>query len=191
MTVTHTDSQANAATAQDSPWLHRIAHVMRRFPLLGAIGQRLYRLTVPHYTLGVVGVLLDAQRKRVLLVEHVFHPVKPWGLPGGWLDRGENPAQAIEREFREETGLHVTAICPLLVERVPLLRGQMDIIYLCALNGDSQTIRLSNELLDYRWTALDALPPLFDSQHRAITQAAHMAALITHHPGGDSWTTDV
>ena len=160
--------------------------------MLGAFAQRLYRLTVPHYTLGVVGVLLDAKGERVLLVEHVFHPIKPWGLPGGWLDRGEDPAQAIVREFREETGLRVRAICPLIIERTPTIRGQMDIVYLCALDGDSQTIQLSGELLDFKWTALDTLPPLFDLQHRAITQAARVAAHNnTQYPGGNSWTTDV
>lgn len=36
-----------------------------------------------------------------------------WWLPGGGVDFGESPTQALEREFREETGLSVT-IGPLL-----------------------------------------------------------------------------
>ena len=40
---------------------------------------------------------------QVLLVEHVFHPYAPWGLPGGWIDRNESPSQtAVIRELQEE-----------------------------------------------------------------------------------------
>lgn len=151
---------------------------MRRYPWVGVVGQRLYRLYVPRYTLGVVGVLLDAPREHVLLVEHVFHPAFPWGLPGGWLDRGEDPAQAVAREFHEETGLRVQAVAPVQVERVPALPGQMDISYLCTLQGAAQPVRLSNELLAYQWAALDALPPLLDAQQRAITAACRIADTV-------------
>jgi len=33
-----------------------------------------------------------------------------WALPGGWADIGESPAQAVERETREEAGVDVEAI---------------------------------------------------------------------------------
>lgn len=189
MTVTRTDSTPRDAATHKPTWLHRLARLVRRFPLSGVLIQRAYRLIVPRYSLGVVGVLLDRPRERVLLVEHVFHPVKPWGLPGGWLDRGEDPARGIEREFREETGLRVRAICPVLVERVPAMHGHMDIVYLCVLDGDGQRVQLSHELLDHRWARLDALPPLFDAQQRAIALAARITC-NNHHPGGGSWTTD-
>ncbi len=176
-----------------SRWLHRVAGLMRRYPWIGALGQRVYRLNVPRYSLGVVGVLLDERRERVLLVEHVFHPVYPWGLPGGWLDRGEDPAQTVIREFREETGLRVRPVLPVQVERVPAMPGQMDITYLCTLDGASQAIRLSSELLNYQWAALDALPPLLEAQRRAIAAARSIAANTngaTGQPGGEIWTTD-
>ena len=32
-----------------------------------------------------------------------------WTLPGGWIDLGESPAYAAEREVLEETGMKVTA----------------------------------------------------------------------------------
>ena len=64
------------------------------------------------FPVGVIGVLLDEIGERVLLVEHIFHTFRPWGLPGGWIARGEDPARTAEREYREETGLHVRAVTP-------------------------------------------------------------------------------
>jgi ADP-ribose pyrophosphatase YjhB (NUDIX family) len=114
----------------------------------------------PRFTVGVVGVLLDEKAERVLLVGHVLHPKTPWGLPGGWIARGEDPAHTAEREFLEETGLHVRAVYPLLVQRAPDLHAHMDIVYRCVLDGEGQTVRLSHELLDYNWTPCDDLPPM-------------------------------
>lgn len=40
----------------------------------------------------------------VLLVRHSYHQSDRWLLPGGGLAKGEDPASAGAREFREETG---------------------------------------------------------------------------------------
>ncbi len=156
-----------------NPWFERTARTFRRYPWLGRMTQRGMRLIQPRFTVGAVGVLLDASGERVLLVEHVFHAVKPWGMPGGWLNRNEDPARAVEREFFEETGLRVRAVRPLVVRLATDIRGHMDMIYLCVLDGERDTmpIRLSKELLGYRWTPLDDLPPLGTDQQEAIRAA--------------------
>jgi 8-oxo-dGTP pyrophosphatase MutT (NUDIX family) len=149
----------------ESAW-RRLARLLRRFPWSGLALQWVVRLVQPRFTAGVVGVLLDEPGERVLLVEHVFHATKPWGLPGGWINRGETPAQAVEREIYEETGLRVRAVRPLTVELGIEWRRHFDMVYLCELTGKPGPIRLSHELLDYRWTSCDALPSLvsFESQ---------------------------
>lgn len=52
----------------------------------------------------VTGVVFDAAG-RMLLVRHADRGI--WVLPGGAIDPGETPADALVRELWEETGLHV------------------------------------------------------------------------------------
>ena len=164
-------SRADSVEPKTRRALRRLASILRRKPWSGVLLQRTVRLFQPRYTVGVVGVLLDDSHQRVFLVEHVFHPSKPWGLPGGWIGRREDPARAVEREFREETGLRVRAVRPLVIELGASWRTTLDIIFLCELDGDAESVRLSYELLDYQWVPVDALPPLFQIQMRAIQAA--------------------
>ncbi len=52
--------------------------------------------------LGAIALVFDAGG-RVLLVRHGYK--SGWALPGGGVDRGEPPADAVLREMREEIGL--------------------------------------------------------------------------------------
>jgi len=67
----------------------QVAFVVRRVPLLIKVVYYAYRFFQPKFTIGVVGLVFNAQHE-ILLVEHVFHPKLPWGLPGGWV-KGELP----------------------------------------------------------------------------------------------------
>ena len=53
--------------------------------------------------------LLQRQKKMLLcrLSQHVGMNPGHWTLPGGGLDFGEDPEEAVVREFKEETGLVV------------------------------------------------------------------------------------
>jgi 8-oxo-dGTP diphosphatase len=54
--------------------------------------------------------ILVEQDNQVLLVRRLNEPgLGLWSLPGGYMDADEDPAQAAERECREETGLEVQA----------------------------------------------------------------------------------
>jgi 8-oxo-dGTP diphosphatase len=57
-----------------------------------------------------VGAVVHDGDGRLLLVQR-GHPPHPglWSLPGGRIEPGESPEQAVEREVLEETGLHVRA----------------------------------------------------------------------------------
>jgi len=56
----------------------------------------------------VAAAVLIEQDGRILLVRRVNEPYRGfWTLPAGFIDAGEDPARAAERECLEETGLSV------------------------------------------------------------------------------------
>ncbi len=145
----------------------RLARVFQRAPWLVSILVAAVRGTRTRFSAGVVGVVLNAQDE-ILLVQHVFHPKEPWGLPGGWMERNEAPSETLRRELREETGLEVSVLAPVLIQPGEV-RGHLDIAFLCRARNDVQ--HLSTELLDYRWTTRDKLPPLVRFHREAIEAA--------------------
>lgn len=147
---------------------HRVAATFRRYPSLSRLIVHLYRFTRPRYTVGASGVLLNAEG-RILLVKHVFHPINPWGLPGGWVDRLENPSDTVCREMREELGLEVSVSRPLFVQKGQFWGTHLDLAFLVHCTR-VEHIQLSAELTDYGWFALDGVPPLNDF-HGAVVAA--------------------
>ena len=58
------------------------------------------------------GVLLFDESGRILLVQPTYKD--HWDIPGGYVETGEAPAEAVAREIREELGIEVP-VGPLLV----------------------------------------------------------------------------
>jgi 8-oxo-dGTP diphosphatase len=133
----------------------QFARLIRRYPLLIRLPYLVYRRFQPRYTIGVVGVLIN-DVGHILIVEHVFHPEHPWGLPGGWIGRNEEPADAVVRELKEELQLDATVKHVLYVKKPA--RNHIDIAFLC--ESSNPVGKLSNELLDYQWINPEQLPPL-------------------------------
>ncbi|MBZ0287924.1 MAG: NUDIX hydrolase, partial [Anaerolineae bacterium] len=86
---------------EDRKFWRGVAMTIRRAPWLAITARALWRIRQARFSAGVVGVVFN-DAGDVLLVEHVFHPYTPWGLPGGWVDHREDPARTLEREMREE-----------------------------------------------------------------------------------------
>lgn len=146
----------------------RIQRWLQKAPWAVYMMRQVLHWIQPRFTAGVVGVVLNA-RGEVLVVEHVFHPQHPWGLPGGWLEPGESPAQALKRELQEETGMEATIVSLLLMETGYYSRAHLDVAFLCRAQSDVRG--LSSELLDYRWTSLDEAPPMMPFHQAAILAA--------------------
>jgi ADP-ribose pyrophosphatase YjhB (NUDIX family) len=108
-------------------------------------------------TLGVRGVVMDAER-RVLLIEHTYVP--GWHLPGGGVERGETAVDALARELEEEAGVRPTTT-PRLISIHSNHRsypGDHVLVYLVeAWTHRPATSR--GEIHQVEWFALDRLPP--------------------------------
>ena len=148
--------------------MQSVATFLRRFPWVASLVTTIWRIGRPRFSVGVIGVLLN-ENHEALIVEHVFHPRTPWGLPGGWVDRSEGLTQTLEREMKEELGLTVSVQTVLIVEIAKHHPYHIDIVYLC--DSDTPVGKVSSELLGYQWVGLPGAPQLPNLHYRAIQQA--------------------
>ncbi len=112
--------------------------------------------------LGVGAIILDDQR-RVLLVERGNEPLKgAWSIPGGVVEIGEYLQAAVRREVLEETGLDVDPVSVVEVfERImPDATGRTEyhyvlIDYLCRVTGGA--LHAATDVTRAEWVAPAAL----------------------------------
>jgi 8-oxo-dGTP diphosphatase len=130
--------------------------------LLGAIWHRApkslrrwtVRLSHPRFAVTAGAVITDA-RGRVLLLKHRFRPGLGWGIPGGFLETGEQPEEALRRELREEIGLEVEKL-KVFTTRAFRKPKQVEIVFSCQAVGDPE--QLSFEIQKAAWFSPDELP---------------------------------
>lgn len=122
-------------------------------------------LTQPRFAVSAGAVVFDAQG-RVLLLRHVFRHGSGWGLPGGFLHKGEQPETALRRELREEIGLEVEDLRLASVRTIERAR-QIEILYCCRARNRAEPRSL--EIRRAAWFAPDELPrDLMRVQREAI-----------------------
>ena len=138
-------------------------------------------LLTPRQRLGVLGVLLDGHG-RVLVARHTLRVQTPWGLPGGFVERGEHPTAALAREFQEELGLRVTVRELLHCAQDGVARGHdgpsgLTLLYACRLvsppSSAPATVAVRSwELLEARWLPLAELETLVRGYEADAVRAA-------------------
>lgn len=104
------------------------------------------------FTASVVAVITNDEGK-VLLLDHVLRPRSGWGLPGGFIDRGEQPADAISRELLEETGIELTDVS---IYRIRTVKRHIEMIFTAKAIGTPEI--KSREITACRWCGSDELP---------------------------------
>lgn len=112
------------------------------------------------FLVGIVGIVLNEDHE-ILLLEHSYRKEYPWGLPSGWLEKGEQPTMALQREIYEETGFEIEIIKQVEQYADPHY-ARLDLIYLCRITGG--TFTPSDEILSATFFSKDDLPPLIPHQ---------------------------
>jgi ADP-ribose pyrophosphatase YjhB (NUDIX family) len=144
-------------------WTRLGIAIWRRLPAMARNGLTWWLNA--HFVVGAVAMILDTEG-RVLLARHTYRRRLPWALPGGWVRRGEDPAEAIVREVREETGLTAALLAPFTVQRES--PRHLTIVYAARLTGGR--FRSSAEVSEVRWVAPGAWPPGLRDDHRALIE---------------------
>jgi ADP-ribose pyrophosphatase YjhB (NUDIX family) len=141
--------------------------------------------------IGAYGLCHDDQG-RVLLVRASARSVRPgtWFLPGGGIDHGEHPVDAVVREVAEETGLAVEVVrvrdvAAELVVRSPYLEHTDGVIYELAVTGGGlrPEIEGSSDLAEWLTPAQAATLPLSRFAAQALGLPLPAAPAVPAEPG--------
>jgi 8-oxo-dGTP diphosphatase len=116
----------------------------------------LVRATQKKFTVSVVAVVSDDEGK-ILLLDHVLRPKSGWGPPGGFINHGEQPEDAVRREIREETGLELDQLEMAWTRTVG---AHVEILFRAraAAGGSGELISNSAEILSAKWFLLSEMP---------------------------------
>ena len=126
----------------------------------------------------VAVVVVVKQDDRVLLTRRVNTPQQGmWTFPGGFVDSGEDPVSAAQRECLEETGLRVrvSGLFDVLSGKEHPRGADILIVYLGKIiDGE---LRPGDDADCADFFCLDDLPPLaFQSTQAIITKQVELAA---------------
>lgn len=125
--------------------------IWRLFP--GWLQNFASRLIRPLFQVFSAAVIFN-EHKQLLLVKLTYQRFHPWGLPGGGMDYGEQPADAVVREMFEETGITVEIEKFLLAKTWEPAR--VGLYYLCKIKkGEFQP---SDEVAEIGYFSKDHLP---------------------------------
>lgn len=103
------------------------------------------RVIVPSYTVGAIAIIEYDGRVLALRQTHRTG----LSLPGGHVDRGEQPHEAVVREVAEETGLRVSSGDVFATTFDAQLRV-VDVIYRVRCDREPQ-VQVASEATDFEW----------------------------------------
>jgi 8-oxo-dGTP diphosphatase len=150
-----------------------IGRVWRALP--GRMRRWSMRLTHARFTVTAGGLIFN-DAGQVLLLKHRFRAGSGWGLPGGFLEKGEQPIDALRRELNEEIGLEVEDV-EIFASRSFRKPRQVEVLFRCRANGAVAPRTMEVERAE--WFSLESLPEgLPRDQRTLVERAAQMRELM-------------
>jgi len=143
-----------------------VASIWRRVPT--KLRRWTVRMSHPRFAV-TAGAIISDDNGRVLLLKHRFRPGSGWGLPGGFIEKDEQPADAIRRELREEIEMEISEP-EVFAVRAFKEPKQIEIVFCCQALGDTGT---KNFEIQYAgWFQLDELPAALPQDQAALIRNA-------------------
>jgi len=115
-----------------------------------------------------VAALVFDEQGRILLFKHTYRKLD-WGIPAGGLEHGEQPKDAVVREFFEETGMTIEVQRLLLAESSRHFH-HVSLVYLCKISTGE--FRESHEISEIQYFDMDHLPPML-SDEKDLIRSVH------------------
>jgi ADP-ribose pyrophosphatase YjhB (NUDIX family) len=115
-----------------------------------------------------VAALIFDERGRVLLFKHTYRKWQ-WGIPAGSLEHREQPADAVLREFYEETRMQIE-VEKLLTVVSATEDHHLTIVYLCKIVGGE--FKASNEVSEMKYFDVNELPKMLFAEKELIRWVA-------------------
>ena len=112
------------------------------------------RLAHTRFTV-TAGAVIFNDKREVLLLKHRFRAGSGWGLPGGFMEQGEQPIDALRRELREEIRLEVDDV-EVFAARSFKKPKQLEVLFRARANAHVKSRTIEVERAE--WFALDSLP---------------------------------
>ncbi len=123
---------------------------------------KIIRITQQKFTVSVAAIITN-EKGEVLLLDHVLRPAQTtWGIPGGFLERGEQPEQAVRREIREETGLELENVKLLEVRAT---NRHVEILFRASAFGRAEA--KSREINAAAWFKTDKIPERMNHKQKS------------------------
>ena len=117
------------------------------------------------------GALIFNNTGQVLLLKHRFRTGSGWGIPGGFLETGEHPEQAVRRELREEIGLELEQV-EIFTSRTFRRPRQVEILFRAKVDGPVDLKPQTMEVEHAGWFSLRSLPDGLPKDQRVLIERA-------------------
>jgi 8-oxo-dGTP diphosphatase len=139
-----------------------LSGIWKRIPSRARLA--LIRSTQKKFTVSVAAIIIDRDGK-VLILEHLLRPGSGWGIPGGFIEPGEQPETAIRREIREETGIELENLKML---RVRTINRHVEILFRAESDGTAEV--KSREIKSLGWFAASEMPAEMSPAQKSVVE---------------------